>query len=88
MTIGLSRLGLVTQTSARVIRRQRITRTEVIANVSLRPISGFALRRRAQKSAGIGPVRRRPLTSSATANSRVVKRIRRRLCCSILSRHS
>ena len=61
MTIGLARLGLVTQASARVIRRQRIARTEVIANASLRPISGFALRRRAQKSAGIGPARRRPI---------------------------
>jgi hypothetical protein len=60
MTIGLAHLGLVTQTSTRVIRSQRIARTEVIANASLRPISGFALRRRAQKSAGIGPVRRRP----------------------------
>jgi len=46
MTIGLSRLGPITQASARVIRRQRIARTEVIANASLRPISGFALRRR------------------------------------------
>jgi hypothetical protein len=43
MTIGLARLGLITQASARVIRRQRIARTEVIANASLRPISGFAL---------------------------------------------
>jgi len=44
-TIGLSQLGLVTQAWARVIRTQRIARTEVIANASLRPISGFALRR-------------------------------------------
>jgi hypothetical protein len=69
MTIGLSRLGLVTQTSARVVRRQRIARTEVIANASLRPMSGFALRRRAQKSAGIGPVRRRPGDQLTIASS-------------------
>jgi hypothetical protein len=72
MTIGLSHLGLVTQASTQVIPTQRIARTEVIATASLRPISGFALRRRAQKSAGIGPVRRHPLTNSATANSRFV----------------
>jgi hypothetical protein len=48
MTIGLPHLGLVTQAWARVIPTQRIARTEVIANASLRPISGFALRRRAQ----------------------------------------
>jgi hypothetical protein len=64
MTIGLTHLGLVTQARARVIPTQRIARTEVIANASRRPISGFALRRRAQKSAGIGPVRRRPFTNS------------------------
>ena len=64
MTIGLSHVGLVTQTCAGAIRTRRIARNEVIANASLHPISGFALRRRAQKSAGIGPVRRRPVTNS------------------------
>ena len=76
MTIGLARLGLVTQASARVIRRQRIARTEVIANASLRPISGFALRRRAQKSAGIGPVRRRPVTNSHRQQKHKRRRMR------------
>jgi hypothetical protein len=42
MTIGLSQVGLVTQAWARVIPTQWIARTEVIANASLRPISGFA----------------------------------------------
>ena len=60
MTIGLVHLGLVTQACAGAIPPLRIARNEVIANASLRPISGFALRRRTQKSAGIGPVRRRP----------------------------
>ena len=69
MTIGFSDVGMVTQAWARVISTPRIAQTEVIANASLRPTSGFALKRRAQKSAGIGPVRRRPLTNSATANS-------------------
>jgi hypothetical protein len=43
MTIGLSRLGLVTQAWTPVIPTPRIARTEVIANTSLRPISGFAV---------------------------------------------
>jgi hypothetical protein len=64
MTIGLFHLGLVTQPCAWAIPTVRIARNEVIANASLRPISGFALRRRPQKSAGIGPVRRRPMTNS------------------------
>jgi hypothetical protein len=70
MTIGLFHLGLVTQAWARAIPPRRIARNEVIANASLRPISGFALRRRAQKSAGIGPVRRRPLTNSPSPTRR------------------
>jgi len=58
MTIGLSHVGLVTHAWAGAIRTRRIARNDVIANASLRPISGFARPRRAQKSAGIGLVRR------------------------------
>jgi len=57
MTIGFSEVGMVTQACARVIPTARIAQTEVIANPAP-PHFGFALRRRAQKSAGIGPVRR------------------------------
>ena len=71
MTIGLFHRGLVTQACARAIPPLRIARNEVIANASLRPISGCALRRRAQKSAGIGPVRRRPVTNLPSASHEV-----------------
>jgi len=76
MTIGLPHLGLVTLACARVIPTQVIARTEVIANASLCPISGFALQRRAQMSARIGPVRHRPVTNSPSSahqftNSRI-----------------
>jgi len=58
MTIGFSELGLITQACAQLIRSSRIAQTEVVADGSLRPTSGFAVRRRAPKSARIGMARR------------------------------
>ncbi len=72
MTIGVPHLGLVTQACARVIPTPRIARTEVIANTSLRPISGFALRTPCSE---VGPDRPGPsppgdeFTSGKLANS-------------------
>src|SRR5450759_2223402 len=51
-TIGFSGPGSIAHALTWLASAARITRTEVVAEDSLRPTSGFAICRRAQKSAG------------------------------------